>query len=170
MRSNFYLPKMTTPRCPYCNAQGLSFIKSQKSGPFRVIFCGQCGAIHGVLPAGREPVTKLGHTEAVIKTPPPTPTEAPNHPPRETKTPLAEPPIQAPEQPKAKPPNRITKDKVGAMVAGGGYFALALLPPLCPKCNIEMEKFTVPEGHQEAGQEFWRCPNFQTCRQWQREG
>lgn len=41
------------------------------------------------------------------------------------------------------------------------------VPPVCPICNLEMDKITIPTGHPEAGQQAWRCLNFKTCHQWQ---
>lgn len=153
---------MSQPRCPFCNIYGLDNLKVENKSTFTVIYCGGCGAIHGVLPM-------------VISTPPRPLPEISKEPdivvlPEQTKEP---PPITKTEiihTPNPTPNKEISKNKIGAMVARGGYMALAYLPPLCPKCNIEMEKFTVPEGHDETGQQFWRCPNFQSCRQWQREG
>jgi hypothetical protein len=163
---------MTTPRCPYCNAQGLDVLRVELTLSFQVVHCGQCGAIHGILPLAAAP------------------TEAPKYPQREVKTTLAQPPKQAPERPQAKisppapaPPveplaktqerlpvkpakKPLTKDQIGLMALSKGFYGMAFDPPLCPKCNIDMVEDKVPEGHKEAGQAYWKCPNFQTCKQW----
>lgn len=41
---------MTTPRCPFCNAQGLQHLKPHDAGLFFVVYCDQCGAIYGLVP------------------------------------------------------------------------------------------------------------------------
>lgn len=41
---------MSDPRCPYCNTSGAEFIVAQNLATFTLIYCAQCGAIHGVLP------------------------------------------------------------------------------------------------------------------------
>lgn len=41
---------LTAPRCPFCNAQGVSQLEAKTIGFFAVIYCRQCGAIHGVVP------------------------------------------------------------------------------------------------------------------------
>jgi hypothetical protein len=45
---------MTSPRCPYCNAQGLKSLAILQAGAFAVIHCDQCGAIHGIVPMPRQ--------------------------------------------------------------------------------------------------------------------
>lgn len=149
---------MPTIRCPFCNAQGFDLLKVGLTPSFQVVHCGQCGAIHGVLPLAAAPI------------------EAKTDPPRPVKIPLAEPPKQAPEQPKINPPvpaplvkptqKTLTKDQIGLMALSKGFYSMAFDPPLCPKCKIDMVEEKVPEGHKEAGQSYWKCPNFQTCKQW----
>lgn len=147
---------MSDPRCPFCNTSGFDKVKSDKTSDFIIIYCGGCGAIHGVLPLNNP--TRSEQITISESKPPLIQTKI--EPLKDTSPPIV----------KANEPKKISKDKIGAIIARGGYMALAYLPPLCPKCNIEMEKFTIPEGHAEAGQQFWKCPNFQNCRQWQREG
>ena len=39
------------PRCPFCNTTGIESIKGQRlSNAALLIYCGGCGAIHGVVP------------------------------------------------------------------------------------------------------------------------
>lgn len=40
-----------TLRCGFCNAQGINQLEAQVFGFYSVIFCRQCGAIHGIVPA-----------------------------------------------------------------------------------------------------------------------
>ncbi len=150
---------MTAPRCPFCNAQGLDLLKVEQTPSFQVVSCGQCGAIHGILPLAAKPI------------------EAAKDPPRPAIIPLAEPPKQAPEQPQQKisPPapapvkptrKGLTKDQIGLMALTKGFYGMAFNAPLCPTCKIDMVEEKVPEGHKEAGLSYWKCPNFQTCKQW----
>lgn len=151
---------MTNIRCPFCNAQGLDHLQVECVKSFQVVYCGQCGAIHGVLPLAaiqRQEETAL--------------TEAPK-PAQEQPTPAIVEPQKSPDiQPAVEPPRHpvkkpLTKDQIGLMASAVGFYTMAFDPPLCPTCKIDMVEEKVPEGHKEAGQSFWKCPNFQTCRQW----
>lgn len=62
-----------TPRCPFCNAQGISQIEANPIGPALLIFCKKCGAIHGVVPKATT-VDRKPEAETI-------PTEAPPAPP-----------------------------------------------------------------------------------------
>lgn len=42
---------MATPRCPHCNATGIDKISAKRFAEYLLVFCGQCGAIYGVVPA-----------------------------------------------------------------------------------------------------------------------
>lgn len=156
---------MSTPRCPFCNTPGLDRLKIEVvSGQCRVVYCGQCGTIHGVLPLDpTAPEPKPA--KFFVPAPPPKRTEPP---PPTPKPPPAPPP---PEPPKP-PPRQVEKplenrDRIGAMFhTRGMYQEMAFDAPLCPTCKIEMVEEKVPEGHKEAGQSFWKCPNFNACKQW----
>jgi len=39
-----------TPRCPTCNAQGIKHLVNHNLGQYFLVYCGQCGAIYGVVP------------------------------------------------------------------------------------------------------------------------
>lgn len=39
------------PRCPHCNARGLDYLVIEQVKQFNLVYCGVCGAIHGVLPS-----------------------------------------------------------------------------------------------------------------------
>ena len=41
---------MVEPRCPHCNAHGVNKIAAKNLGNYSLIYCGQCGAIYGVVP------------------------------------------------------------------------------------------------------------------------
>jgi len=63
-----------SPRCPYCNATGLKHLAIQEVGPITLVYCGQCGAIHGVLPKqaqSPEVAIRSPSPEVAIEAPPP---------------------------------------------------------------------------------------------------
>jgi hypothetical protein len=37
---------------------------------------------------------------------------------------------------------------------------------ICPACNREMVKMTIPEGYENSGQVIYYCPNYNECGQW----
>lgn len=249
---------MTTPRCPFCNAQGLDLLKVEQTTSFQVVYCGQCGAIHGIWPLVAAPTETAKYPPQVTKTALTEPQKQARAIPAQyddlTVTELEEvvsnfigrshitlsaeqiaqlfvvadnqavspfcsqhknpmvkliipdglskdgqsiwicrqyrtchqwqadspaahrrsqqktvpseqlPPKPGPVKPSPKPLN---EDRIGAILnVRGGYSHLAFDPPVCPKCKIDMVEEKVPEGHKEAGQSFWKCPNFQTCKQW----
>lgn len=39
-----------TPRCPTCDAQGIKHLANHNLGQYILVYCGQCGAIYGVVP------------------------------------------------------------------------------------------------------------------------
>jgi hypothetical protein len=43
------------PRCPFCNTVGISQVEAQPIGPILLIFCKNCGAIHGAIPNPKPP-------------------------------------------------------------------------------------------------------------------
>jgi|GEM_PF-3427286 len=169
---------MTTPRCPFCNAQGLDLLKIEQTALFQVVCCGQCGAIHGILPLAATPVEIPNNRPQSAQLPKETPgqDQTKNSALMPVETALDEHPRPIPEQspsakaqalePKPAVKKPLTKDQIGLMALGKGFYSMAFDAPLCPKCNIEMIEEKVPEGHKEAGQSFWKCPNFQTCKQW----
>lgn len=57
---------MSEPRCPFCNAQGVKNIASKHLGPALLLYCGPCGAIHGVVPTPKQapPVTVASEAPA----------------------------------------------------------------------------------------------------------
>lgn len=158
---------MATPRCPFCNTPGLDRLKIEVvSGQFRVIYCAQCGAIHGILPLGRQPAESPPQPKPAkffVPAPPPPKAEAPKPAPEQPPTSKPEPPKPTPRPAK----KGLDKEQIGAMFhVKGMWQAMAFDAPLCPTCKIEMVEEKVPEGYTEAGQSFWKCPNFNTCKQW----
>jgi hypothetical protein len=49
---------MPAIRCPFCNATGLDQLGAQPTGPFLIVYCKSCGAIHGVVPKPPTPPPK----------------------------------------------------------------------------------------------------------------
>lgn len=160
---------MTTPRCPYCNAQGLDVLTVEQTPSFQVVHCGHCGAIHGILPLAAAPTEAQRQTETTLAQPPkqaPERTQAKISPPAPTPPPVED-LTKTKERLPVKPAKKtLTKDQIGLMALSKGFYGMAFDPPLCPKCEIDMVEEKVPEGHKEAGQSYWKCPNFLTCKQW----
>lgn len=161
-----------TPRCPYCNAQGLDRFQAVESdGQFRLICCCQCGAVLGVLPIEQPIETKESPQLVEEKITPPRPVEPafvpPSTPPKE-EPPHREPAFVPPGRPVQRAPRNLTRSQIGAFVSIKGMYPtmLAFDAPICPKCKIEMVEEKVPEGYKESGKSFWKCPNFQSCKQW----
>lgn len=137
---------MTTPRCPYCNAQGLKHLEAKPVGAFTVVSCGQCGAIHGIIPkVDKEPppkekasfFDKLAHL-GEVEMPPPV--------------------LYTPEQlahkiQRHKSPSTNRKVVVSSM------------QPLCQIHQRPMEKTTIPSGYKNAGRQVWVCP-YPDCQEW----
>lgn len=158
-----------TPRCPYCNAQGLDRFQAVESdGQFRLICCCQCGAVLGVLPIEQPIETKESPQLVEEKITPPRPVEPTFVPPETPKQAPERPPVAASSTPAGHPPRDLTMSQIGAFVNIRGMYPgmLAFDAPICPKCKIEMVEEKVPEGYKESGKSFWKCPNFQVCKQW----
>lgn len=160
---------MTGIRCPFCNAQGLDHLQVEGVKSFQVVYCGQCGAIHGVLPLpieGQKRLSRQAETTLAepLKQAPEQPTPAIVEPQKSPAvTDQSQQAVEPPHHPAKKP---LTKERIGLMASAVGFYTMAFDPPLCPTCKIDMVEEKVPEGHKEAGQSFWKCPNFQTCKQW----
>jgi len=68
----------SAPRCPFCNTVGINQVEAQPFGPILLIFCKNCGAIHGAIP--KPPETQPAHKpEPVViqKKPAPIPANSP---------------------------------------------------------------------------------------------
>jgi hypothetical protein len=63
------------PRCAYCNARGLSHLIVEQAPQFNLVYCGKCGAIHGVLPLSptlndTQLIQRLPQAEQILKSTP----------------------------------------------------------------------------------------------------
>lgn len=184
-----------TPRCPYCNAQGLNHLALHRLDGFGLVYCGNCGAIYGVVPLSSTDRLSKSTTQSVVPPAPPVEVEKPAVPfEPETKSPPPEiepaaPPIIA--APLASKPPTGALEEVGSTdlshklpydpeaianrmrVAGTGQgsrflkVAVDVGPPLCPQHKIEMIQSAIPHGYQNAGREVWLCPHFKSCHQWE---
>jgi len=61
-----------TPRCGFCNAQGINYLEAKTVGCYAIVFCAKCGAIHGVIPAPQQPA-RPAPVGAQTAAPPPEP-------------------------------------------------------------------------------------------------
>jgi len=167
---------MPRPRCPYCNAQGLKNITAHNTGPYAVVCCAQCGAIHGVVP--------------VI----PTPKKKPE---KKQKTVAAEPAPSKKQQTVKKdnkdlliykvpnlldhvgyadlsqkipynPQKMAARMKAAGLNQGTQYMHIAseMGPPICPEHKDDMLNVTIPAEYPNAGATVWVCPQV-GCEEWE---
>lgn len=180
---------MTTPRCPHCNTQGPKHLACQQVGHFLLIYCGQCGAIYGVVPANSTPTPPQQQTQ----TPPPPeplpdlpPAAEPETPPGPEPEPAPEPqPVPVPDVPPPpgllglagntdinlapiSPDDARQRIKMVNMFGPGGQRFLNVMGETgtCPTCNQAMTKLTIPTGYPNSGRTIFYCPNYDECGQW----
>ncbi|MBN1220152.1 MAG: hypothetical protein JXM69_14590, partial [Anaerolineae bacterium] len=166
----FYHAAMATPRCPYCNAQGLKYLDFRSVGPVSVIFCAQCGAIHGIITLPKPNKNEILEKQIQEPTSPPAP---------ESKLPQ---PATAPKTPPGllalagnteislapiSPDDARQRIKMVSMFHGGQKHINVLGETgICPTCNCEMVKMVIPDGYENSGQTIYYCPNYDECGQW----
>lgn len=153
---------MTSPRCPYCNAQGIKHLAAHKAGYFTIVYCGRCGAIYGVVPNPPQP-PPTGQESPASAAPP---TEVPRPSPLDTNPLILKTAGETgldPEQAQAY------MQAMHSLYPSTRYRRVIYdpSPPQCPQCRVAMELWTIPEGYKNAGRQVWRCPNSRRCRQWQ---
>lgn len=163
------------PRCPYCNAQGLTHLAKYQAGNFVVVYCGQCGAIYGVVPSVAK--EKFPSPSAKEEVPPPVEeTAAPSEPPPSPLSSIEKPPdfIQQIGQADLKHKVPYSPERLAAVAMSAGlnrgsmyrHFPLDGGPPICSLCKVEMQQFTIPEGHKNSGVKVWVCQTF-GCKEWE---
>ena len=178
---------MTTPRCPFCNAQGLQHLKRHDAGLFFVVYCDKCGAIYGVIPnfqAQSQPA-------AVVTAPPPAPSPhlgpavplkpvlpKATPPPVETSNGISPATLQDALERfgntdllnlDGPTPRQIKMQMKAAFARSGTRYRQIVIddgPPLCLTHWIEMKKITIPQGYKNGGCQLWICPQHQECRRW----
>ena len=152
------------PRCPFCNAQGVNHIASKVMGSFALIFCGQCGAVYGVVPKPQQP-EKTPPTQVVVR-----PVKEPA--PKVSRT--LETPVMPPQH------VALTAGDVARAISDYVGKKIPLSPtqvehvyrnasndersPLCPEHQTRMVKLTVPADVPKAGDTFWVCSHYSQCR------
>jgi len=165
-----------TPRCPTCDAQGIKHLANHNLGQYILVYCGQCGAIYGVVPN----LAGLQHQH-----PYPPVTEVPAPAPFKL-APLPDPPPPAPNdapEEKAQYPdftvadlNRIVSVYIGGRVSLAAdqlefvYRTLGRIDdptaPMCPKHKQRLVRLTIPRGLPRADDRVWVCPAYADCRHW----
>ncbi len=160
---------MTTPRCPYCNAQGIKNLAHQAVELYGIVYCRACGAIHGVvpLPPAQKPETRVVQPEPL-----------PHHSaPSDVVIPERQDPVylvelgnkDLSEKVPYSPEHMAARLRAAGRTAGRQYLRVAVEdgPPVCLQCKMEMEPVRVPTGYQNAGVQLWICPHYEQCRQWE---
>ena len=153
------------PRCPYCNAQGLKHLSINHAGFFAIVFCGQCGAIHGIIPL------------TVKQQPQNAPQQEPEglSPPEETQEEVIKQTdliaelgkVDLSQKAPYSPDNVFAYVQAMRLNPSTKYMKIAHDdgPPLCSHHKVEMEKLALPEGHKNSGRVFWVCPD-ENCNDW----
>lgn len=162
---------MTRPRCPHCYAQGLKYLSIQKVSSFTLVYCGNCGAIHGIIPSSPQRPSKP--TSEPSRTFPSSPATAPTTPPPGTEFDDLLATVGNADMPSEKPliASQV-QAKLNAMrMVGSGsrYLRVASYdgPPACPHHKTDMQEFIIPGGYKNAGLKLWVCPHYADCRQWE---
>jgi len=158
------------PRCPFCNTTGLQEIATQQL-PNRVVivYCRQCGAIHGVIPPLIAPV-RPNHQET-DQPPTPSPTPSPSTTPKQvTSNPIDE--IGNADLTNKVPysAERIADAMKSARFSHQTrYLKVAIEdgPPCCTRHKVEMKKITIPKEYMNAGRKVWVCPKYEVCKEWE---
>jgi len=160
---------MTSPRCPYCNAQGVKNLAHQSVGLYGIVYCRACGAIHGVvpLPPVEKPKGQAVKSESLPHRPAPPKTSLPVMPEPVYLADLGDKDLS--EKVPYSPEQMAARLKAAGRVAGSQYLRVAVEdgPPVCLQCQLEMESVQVPAGYRNAGVQLWICPRYEQCRQWE---
>jgi hypothetical protein len=182
---------MTTPRCPFCNAQGINQIEAKTVGYYGIIYCKQCGAIHGVVPVPAKPATETTGTTIKVK---PQVEVSPGGESDRQKECLKTAPIAATAKAvtdtrRAGEPEWVelgfvdlrdkavySPEKIAARMRAMGQMqgtqyrrvAIDSGPPICVQCREEMKEVSIPAGYPNEGERIWVCPNYRRCKQWER--
>lgn len=154
---------MTTvkPRCPYCNVQGIKYLANRQVGNYLIVFCGDCGAIYGVVPVpiGQQPQTKK-------EVPKPDGRAAP----KETVYPFGIIGHADLSQKEPYSPQRMAnRVRAARLNRGTRYMQIAedYGPPRCSQHKVDMIDDVIPSGFPNAGVKVWVCPQFSDCQEWE---
>ena len=176
---------MTTPRCPYCNTQGLKHLACQQVNHFLLVYCGQCGAIYGVVPSAPAPTQPQQQRQDQS---PPLPDLPPAVEPTSKPAPAPEPELRPDPAPNIPPPPGLLglagntdinlapispddarqRIKMVSMFGPGGQRFINVMGETgtCPTCNQAMVRLTIPQGYPNSGRTIFYCPNYDECGQW----
>ena len=183
---------MTTPRCPHCNATGLKYLAAHEVGLYTIVYCSQCGAIHGVVPRVQKPKAAPRGTTSSQTSSPPQKQQSPSIKVETAKARVEELDATKPLPVKPKEPKRsaileeigqadlskkvvYSPEKMASRMRAAGrghstqYMRIAVDegPPVCLDCKIEMKGMTIPAGYPNQGVRIWICPNYAECKQWE---
>lgn len=178
-----------SPRCPYCNAQGLAHLAQRDLGLYLLVYCRQCGAIYGVVPKPTTP-SPAAETPTAVKPTAPVTSPPPVAPPPEVARPTPPPPKAVRTlQPPPMPPQhaalnaadliRVISEYAGQRVSLSPTqlehiyrHATRLDGPTAPRCEQHQRRLvrlTVPPDAPRAGARLWVCAGYAECRCWQPE-
>lgn len=162
------------PRCPFCNAQGVNHIASKVMGSFALIFCGQCGAVYGVVPKPQQP-EKTPPTQVVVRpvsqAPPPAKKQKKPDDTHSLGNLSVSPALKLAGEANLSeviPYSQVaTRMKLSAMNHGTLYNQVAEPdgPPICPTHKFDLIKIVIPQPYKNAGYKVWLCPHG-GCDQW----
>lgn len=147
------------PRCPYCNAQGVKHLAIEEVGAITLVYCGQCGAIHGLLP--KQKPTAVSPEKAMTPEPPPKPARA---------DPLHFDILAHLSQAELPPAHLYSPDQLAQMARRNfnpttqRRIIVTSRQPTCQIHHKPMQKQTIPSGP-NAGRQVWVCPQ-QPCKEW----
>lgn len=155
---------MMLPRCPHCHAQGLDYVALEELETVTLVYCQECGAIHGAVPCPQPPLDSLGlDIERLFPVEEAVPASHPCHPLAQlgnadlsVKEPLSAQQVQ---------------EKMSLMhlyTPGSRYMHMVYDdgPPHCLTHKIEMRELVIPAGYLNAGRRLWVCPNYEECQSW----
>jgi hypothetical protein len=123
---------MADPRCPYCNTQGIKHLAAKQIGHYTLVYCGQCGAIYGVvpLPPAQAPADRPDEAPKAVSSAAAAPAEARP----KAVSPSAAPPAAAPKPDLAPgPPAPKDPDTEKLLLQEVGQADLSTKEPLSPE-------------------------------------
>jgi hypothetical protein len=142
----------------------------------KLIFCGQCGAIHGVVGLMPKPLVVTGSApktlppKVVIQPPaPPKPAPPPPKTPQQLKLQAIMEQIgQADLTKKRQEYEKKLQQRAMAVQKGSSHYLHVAFddgPPHCLKCQVDMKPLIVPPDYPNAKRKVWLCPNL--CGEWE---
>lgn len=162
------------PRCPHCNANGMSILAAKPVGQFSIVFCSNCGAMFGVVPViVSESSKKQSCPTASEKSKDDTFTHPikPAKPENDTRKLVLMTVVNAnlDEMQPYTPERMQAKIQMMRHLYPSTNYRVVVDdgPPFCPQHNADMVELTIPAGLRHAGHKIWYCPNFIECGSWE---